>query len=131
MNKNLKRLAGIGVAVAIGVGGVAATAAPASAQAIKSKGTATRAESNKIHRGVDKQACLSIKEVQHIVGTKGKYTNYGDGITERDFKGAKGSSVRSVYVFFNHGCAFQAGTELTRGRSQDTYNERQYPNSYI
>jgi hypothetical protein len=112
------------------VAGLAATAAPASAQAIKSTGTVTRGESNKIHRGVDKQACLTIKEVQKIVGTKGKYTNYGDGNTERDFKGKKGTSVQNVYVYFQDGCAYQVDTDLTRDRWQSTYNDANAPYYY-
>jgi hypothetical protein len=127
MNKSIKRtISGLAI-LGISTLGLAATAAPASAQPIRAHGTVTRAESNKIHRGVDKQACLSIREVQHIVGTKGKYEDYGNHISSREYKGKRGTSVRSVAVFFYRGCAFQVGTELTHGRSQATYNDENYP----
>jgi hypothetical protein len=113
----------------LSVFGLAATAAPASAQSIKAHGTATRGENNKLHRAIDKQKCLTLRESQKIVGAKGEVER--DGVdTYVTFTGKKHTSVQSVSVFLIDNCAFAVLSDLTHGRFQMTGNEENIPSDF-
>jgi len=132
MNNTFKRITALSATtLALGFGAVAMTSGSASAQSIKAHGTVSSKENNKIHSGVKNQYCLTVKETQKIVGTKGHYENYGDGMTERTFKGTKGSSVKTVNVDFAGGCADLVYTAYTKDRTRETYNGKVWDRYFV
>lgn len=103
MNKNLKRLAGIGVATAIGLGGLAVTAP--SASAATGRGSASVSEVKKVNKQMHRQWCLTRGEVRKIV--------HGRGTLEWT-KGSKkayiwdGAGVINYFeVRFRNNCAYR------------------------
>jgi len=124
MNNIRRAIIGTAV-VGLSAAGLAVTAAPASAQTVRSHGTVTRAESNRVHRAIDKQRCLTLSETRHIVGAKGKtFKEPEDGTTyvTVTFKGKRGTSVKSLSVSLVDNCAYVVESELTHNRWQYTSN---------
>ncbi len=123
MSKNtwIRRLTGIGAAVAVGLGSVAMTAAPAEAKAIRSNGTVTRAESDKLGRQLEKQRCLTKREAQKITGARGQAFATGEaGLKGWAAKG-KGSVTVAAVVFYGT-CGAFAVTEYRNGTTKESYS---------
>lgn len=112
MNKNLKRLAGLGVAAAAGLGMLAVTAPSASASTVKSHGTATVSEGRKVVREADRQKCLTLKEVRKIVHGSGEQAEGGRvwfGKGKADFLFVEfngGKCAQGAYLFYDNGDAY-------------------------
>jgi hypothetical protein len=68
MNKSIKRVVGIAATAAVGFGIMAVTAPSASAAG---RGSASVSEINKLSREMDRQKCVTLKEVRKIIHGNG------------------------------------------------------------
>ena len=93
---------------------VTASIAPTSASASVKGGTVTASEGRRVIRAADRQKCLTLKEVRHIVHGKGVKAA-GDYVgTYQTWKG-KGK-IAFLDVTFRKGCADGAWLDYDNGK---------------